>query len=475
MESQIPPTIPIVHRPEQLPPGQGGLVIPHEDTFSAVFGWVQRQYGHMFDEAARDSLPNAYSMRLDPVIMEPLDTRFRSISLLPWHLEPEDKDNQDEVEAAQATERRMRKLLDIEALFRSLLEADWYGRQGVQIMYDWDVSRFDNRNGIKPTGWVPVEGDKLVFKWDGTVGIRVNPLFNGSKDISDQSMVHWFTPNERQNLIVHRYLQEDAPYSRGEMAGAVQGIGLRHRLYWFWAQKNLFTGLLADFLRWFAQGIIVLRYQAGNAEQLREVTARVTESQGKPYLFWPVHPDSGEKYEPVQVIQPSSASVDFLLRLTTEYYDTVIRRMILGQTATTVQAGEWGGTNGLHGETFAGVVKFSSLLLSATLTRDFVATVHKWSYPGLPTPRHTFDIDVPNVEQMIEGAQFIIGAGGKVNGTALKKAIGLPPVAPGDEELGGGPQAMQPAAVAGMPEGVPVVDAGGEPEQSEQPQAEAVL
>lgn len=468
MEPQKP-TIPIVPRLTDLPPGLGQLVVPHEQTFNAIFGYATNQYSHLFDEAARDSLPNAYAMRLDPVVMDPLSILQESVALLPWHLEPEDKDDEALVKHAAATEKRVRKLLTLEGLIRSLGEMFWYGRQGAQIMYRWDVSRFDGRLGIAPTGWCPIEGDKLVFKFDGTVGIRVNTLVDLPTQVAEgPGYVHYFDLNERPNIIVARYLLEDAPFTKGVMAGAVQGIGLRHRLYWFWAAKNLFTGLLADFLRWFAQGLTVLYYEAGNATHKLEVEARILESQGKPYLLWPANPDSGgPSFPPVQNIQPGTASVNLLIELITKYYDEVIRRTILGQTGTTMD-GDGGlnaGEASLHANTFSGKLKFNSSLMAAALTSDFVSVVHRWSYPGEPTPRWTFDIDTPNVGQLVEGAQFIVGAGGKVNGTALKKAIGLPPTKPGDEELGGGPMAMQPSAVAGMPEGVPVVDAGGEQQQ----------
>lgn len=473
------PPVPIAPTLGQLPAGGFGLVIPHQETFSAIFGYATNQYSHLFDEASRDNLPNAYAMRLDPVVMEPLETRQRSIALLPWHLEAEDPDNEAWVKSAAATERRCRKLLDIEALYRSLLEADWYGRHGSQMIYRWDTSRFDGRRGIIPVGWCPIEGDKLVFKFDGTVGIRVNSMTHAPTQVSEgPGYVHYFAPAERQRILVHRYLLEDAPFAKGIMAGAVQGIGLRHRLYWFWAAKNLFTGLLADFLRWFAQGLTVLYYEAGNDTHRIEVEARVLESQGKPYLLWPSNPDSGgPSFPPIQNIQPGTASVNLLIELITNYYDSVIRRMILGQAGTTMDTG--GGLNegeaSLHANTFSGVVKFSALLLSASLTRDFVSVVHRWSYPGEPTPRHVFDIDTPNVGQLIEGGQFVVQNGGKINLTAMKKAIGLPPIKPGDEELGGGPLAMQPSAVEGMPEGVPVVEGGDQQAEQSTQRIQSVL
>jgi len=459
------PFIPIVRTMSDLPPGEGGLVIPHEDTFNAVYGWAYQQYGHLFDEAVQNSLPNAYAMRLDPVIMEPLETRKRAVALLPWHLEAFDVDDQNQVKAAQATERRIKMLPDLEALHFSLSDGIWYGRQGAQILYDWDVSEFDGRRGIKPTDWVPIEGDKLVFKWKGSLGIKVGPKYQGTWEPADGGggggMCHFFTPNERQNIIGHRYVKEDAPYWKGQMAGAVQGVGLRHRLYWFWAAKNMLTGLLADYLRWFAQGLMVLRYELGNEKHMMEMQARAMESQGKPFFLMPVAPDSGDpKYDPIQMLNPSAASTNLITDLIANYYDDVIRRMILGQGGTTMNEG--GGLNDgiatLHANTFSGVVKFDALLLSASLSRDFVTVIHRWSYPGMPPPRHVFDIDTPNVGQQLEAAQFIVGAGGKINLTALKKAAGLPPIKPGDEELGG-PAPMQPTSVDGMQEGLPVYEA----------------
>lgn len=456
------PALPVVQNMDALPPGKAGLVVPHEQTFSAIHNILTKSYLGQFDEALLDSPNNALAMRFDPVIMEPLETRMRGTALLTWHLEPEDLGDDRLVEAASNLEKRIRRMPRMQDFMMNLQEALWHGRAGSNVVYDWYRDKTE-RMGLVPKDHVPINGDKLTFKYNGDLGIRVNGVFTTPTTELDgyYGRVHYFTPDERQAIVVHRYRPEDADFLRSRKAGQRHGTGLRERLYWFWAIKNQVLGLLSDYLRWFAQGITIYYYEMGNDQAYREVKRRAEENAGKPFLLFPREREGQPNYKPVERFDPSTASTQLMTELITNYFDGVIRRMILGTSGTTI-----GGPTGLGSDTANvlertadSVVKYDANALAETLTLDFVSVMNAWTFPGYPTPRWVFDLDAPNVEALIQAAQFYLEMGGELGSDTMRKLLGLPAPKP-NESILGRTQPMQPAAVEGLPTGVPEVQAG---------------
>ena len=435
------PVLPIVKSMDQLPPGGIGMVVPHEETFSAVYNTVHQVYSWQFDEALFDNVNNAIAMRFDPVIMEPLETRMRAVSLLTWHLEPEDAEDPRLVMNAAGVERRVRRLPRSQDFLMNLQDALWYGRAGSNLLMDWWRDPKDSAMGLLPVGHVPINGDKLVFKYTGEVGVRVSGTYHsGTTEISDFGRVHYFTQEERQRVVVHRYRPEDADYLRPRKAGQINGVGLRERLYWFWALKNQIMGMLFDYLRWFAQGLTIYFYEAGNSEAYAEVKRRAEENAGKPFLLFPRERTSEPKWEPVTRFDPSSASTQLMTELITSYLDGVIRRMILGTSATTM--GQSAGLNsGRSAEvlerTGDSVVKYDANALAETLSVDLVAPINAWTYPGYAPPKFVFEIDAPNVADIISAASFYTSGGGRLGDESLRKLLGLPGPKPGESIFGG--------------------------------------
>jgi hypothetical protein len=466
------PKLPVVQSMDQLPPGKAGLVVPHEQTFVAVYNQVQQNYSWQFDEALFDNVNNAIAMLFDPVIMEPLETRFRATALLTWHLEPDDAADSKLVEAAADLEKRARRMPFFQQFLVQMMWDTWYGKSGAQVIYNWWRNPA-GRMGIVPTGHVPINGDKLVPFYGRTNilsewGVRVSGVFSqGSSDssvISDYGRVHKFTQDERQAIVVSQYMPVDADYLRPRKAGQVAGVGLRERLYWFWAIKNQVMGLLADYLRWFAQGLTIYYYELGNEEAYNEVKRRAEENAGKPFLLFPRERTGEPEWKPVERFDPSSASTTLMTELITKYFDEVIRRMILGTGATTI-----GGPAGLNSgrsaevqeKTADSVVKFDANRIGEVLTQDYIAVMNSWTYPGYPVPKFTFELDSPNVEELRSSAESFMSWGGQLGEESMRKLLGLPAPKPG-ENLLGQMQTMQPSAVGALPNGVPAEVPGQE-------------
>lgn len=465
------PVIPVVQNVNSLPPGGGGLVIRHQETFAGVYNGLTRTYRPFHDEALFDNVNNAIRMLLDPAITEPLNTRARETAQLPWHIDADDDADPAQIEAAENISRRLKRTPRLQDLFMSLLEATWYGRSGAQVLYKWET--IASKMGISVYDHVPINGDKLVFGYQpitgapGRVGVRVAGVYTGNWEPTDYGPTHFFSDHDRQSLIIHRYRLKDSDWRQPYKAGAIQGQGVREDLYWIWEQKQFAFSMLADYLRWFAQGLTVYYYLSGDQKSYNEARDRAEEGQGKAYLLWPQFVNS-ENFKPFDRLDPSAASTNLLQALITNYYDGVIRRSILGTSGTTV-----GGPTGLGSSTSEvlertadGVIKYDATSLQDTLTQDLLAVMYAYTYPGMPPGRFVFEIDSPDVLQFIQAAQFYIDNGGEVGSESTRKTLGLPAVGKNEAVLGK-LQAQQPTAVAGTPEGVPIVE-GQSPDQSSQ-------
>lgn len=449
-----------------IAPGSAGLIVPPEDTYQALFNVPWNTWPWRADKALRDSPENARKMLSDPVIKTPLGVRIRSTVLLSWHIEPDDDEDEIQVKAAADVERRIRQLPFLQQYLWNLMMGIWYGRSACQTYYEWETNK-DMITGIAPFKFDPVNGDKLIFGFGPNrdkVGIRVVTTYDGPKEQTDYGMVRWFTDKERANLVVHRHLREDADFREWMASGSTQGIGLRDELYWIWALKNQVLGYMMNYIQWFARGLTVYYYDAHNADAYNEVVTRVNEHNlsGLPVMIFPRSRDGGPGYNPVQRVEPGSASNNFIIELTTQYFDQLFRRAILGQDLTTVSDSSYGGEGraDLQGATFAGVVKFDSQNLSDSLTEDMVKVIYAYTYPGMKPGRWTFEAESPNVEQLVQAAGAFTEMGGQIDADEFRKLLGLPLPRPGAQLLSK-QQPLQPTALGEIPPNTPVVTPPG--------------
>ena len=152
-------------------------LIPEILTYEGRFSSFASVYRNP-DQAVRESKENARFMRNDPAIMECLEARQRAVALLKWQLEPGDKSNSAHRQlAADMTDIVARTPLFTEYR-RNLLEALWYGRYACQNVFARTTIKGQRRYIVHR--WLPVNGDKLVFRYDdgsgrheeGQIGIR---------------------------------------------------------------------------------------------------------------------------------------------------------------------------------------------------------------------------------------------------------------------------------------------------------------
>lgn len=433
----------------------------HPDTFLAKYNLASKSYLARFDEALNDSPENAHRMRFDPAIMDPLRTRQRAVVGTTWHIEPEDPNDDAQTAAAGNIEKRIRRMPQLAAFLLALKEDIWYGRSACQVMYNWQ--KVDDVWGLTPIGSIPVNGDKLVYFYDGRVGIRVNAMYKGETVVSDYNMVHPLDASEREAFVVGIFEPEDSDFRKPYLAGAIKGMGLRNRLYWLWGLKNQLAKNMADYIQWFSRGLNVYQFDAHNANAEAELLQRIQQYQDVPFLLFPRFHDGAPNWKPVERFQADSSSAQFLLQLM-EYYDGLIRSLILGQTFTT-QGGPGGLGDGVATASLLvsdQVVAYDCSTTADYLTSDLVRIMYDYTYPGMPVGRWQYEIDSANVGELQSSIQLFTELGGKVGEDTLRKVLGIPDAKQG-ENLLGKIDTLDPAALGGTPTDTAMVDPANGP------------
>jgi Protein of unknown function (DUF935) len=462
LESGLP--LPEAKKADTMPPGQGENILPHYQTFSMLVNSMSRTYRWTYDEALKHSQENALAIRRDPVIMDALRSRQIPVSQLPWRIEGDDDQDESTNEGIKRVTETIKAIPRLQQFMMHLEEAVWFGRYGVQTMNRWDYSTGIKQLRIRDHR--PINGDKLVFRWGGEVGILVHAAYPGSWQVTDRGRAHFLTPEEREQLILHKFEPEDADFFEGELAGGINGVGIRSRVYWLWYLRQQVFSFLMDYLeRVGAGGFTIYYYEMGNPASMAEVQQAAESQWRNNAILFPRYRDKTTQGPGVENVAVSMGGASLLQALVTEYFDTIIRRYILGQSLTSEQAGGGGlgdGVAGLHEDTFARIIKYDAVNLQETLTTDLVATIQKYNAPRIKKPlRFIFEVDKPNVKELLEAAQIFFEMGGTLEEDELRSVTGLTKPAPGSSMIAKF-QSMSPASMTGQtPVGTPMLGQPG--------------
>lgn len=465
-EFGAPPTDPTPPDPKGQPRGEARFPLPHPQEFVGSANWANRSYPYWHDEAVQyGGRENAERMRLDPVINACMQLRVYPTALLTDHIDPDDDEDQFQVDCAMKAQRVLTGLPQFTFIKRWLLDDGIFkGRSGSWMRWQYVNKR--GRNWHMPTGFRPLDGDKLVFAWaENKVGVLVTSAFGAPIErlsSSERGRVYFCTPEEREELLIHEFEPEDASFYNPMRAGSIKGTGLRGKLYWLWVLKSRVWSMGMDWLQWFAKGLTVFYFQSGNDEHYRAIKAWVEAQDGSSSLFipWLPGPDM-QGYKPVERFDASTASPQFIQQLITQYFDDLFKINILGQTLTsgTAPTGLGSGVAQAHQGTFENFVKYDAVALGETLTRDLLVPFYRANFPGVPCGRWVLDVDDPNVQEMIENAEALYRMGAAIPEEDLMQSAGIPLPKTGQTILTN-MQPMQPAAVGGLPDGTPVQQTG---------------
>jgi hypothetical protein len=442
--------------PGALPPNRGLPSVPPYLSFAQLVNSFSRSFLN-YDEALRQGRDQALAIRRDPVLMQALRARQMPVAQLEWHIAPDDPNDMQQAQTAEAMQRAIKRMPRLQAFLMCLLEAAWYGRSACQIAWQWDW--VDGVKVCRPRQWWPVNGDKLVFKFDGTPGLLVHHNFQGDWVPTERGRTHFLNANERTALVIHHFEPEDADYYDGELASGLFGVGIRSRIYWYWYIKTQTMQYLMDYLeRVGSGGVTVYYYEAGNPQSLEEVRQAAENQFKNNTILFPRYRESPNTGPGIDRFEPSQGGVQLVQQLVTQYFDDVMRKFILGQdlTATAEPTGLGSGVAALHGQTFSRIISYDAISLAESLTQDLVRPMQRFMGKAhLPPCRFVFEVDAPNTSTILGAAQAFYQMGGSVDEESLREALGLPSPEPGKPILSQ-QQQMSPQAAGTIPAGVPM-------------------
>lgn len=432
-------------------PNVGRTIVPHVTTFSGIVSTLAKTYRN-HDEAIRHDVRNANMMRRDPMIMGPLLSRQRAVALLNWSIEPEDRNSQVQVRIAKEIQQMISMIPNFTEYRRNLLDAVWYGRYGVQ--HKWGFVKRGGTRGRGVVGWVPVNGDKLLFRYDdGTgkydheeIGIKVSPAHVKNDIWAGKPELEYNTEGsgvflrgwERSRLAVHKHLVMDGDYEDPTTGGMINGVGLRHFLYWAWFQKQETLAQLAEVVERTGMGFTIYYYPAGN-DQAREKVEEVAEDQAhKNQIIMPYDPANPNAYG-IDQVQPQTAGIPALMELIDNYWGNWIIRFILGQTLSmrSDSTGLGSGLSDLHKESFLQIVEYDAASLDETLTKDLVRMYVMFNYPSYRNVNFRFrshtEKSVPL--EKLQSIQAAWSMGAKVKASDVMDLVGMTVAGEDDDAL----------------------------------------
>ena len=337
-----------------------------------------------------------------------------------------------------------------------LLEGIFYGKYAVQTMIGPRKVAGNKWNSII---WhVPVNGDKLRYKWDGTPGVAIyagdrnNPYDERTKflEINDHLIESTMlgpalflkTPFLRDRFVIHEFEGFDTDYLFEIDQGlAVHGLGLRSRLYWVWNLRVEILSWIIDALqRVGANGMLYGFYMEGNPQGESQTLIALQQLVKDNVAVFPMVGGDPSKFKDmIQQIAPSPVGYDVMLNIL-QYLDGILRRAFQGQdlASESKPLGIGGGAAVLQGNVRDDYIDNDSYMLAETLTEQLVSVIMKYNifvYEGRPmwgsdlpfTCRLEFQLERENVEGAIAAATQLFQMGVDLDSEDLLKKAGLSP------------------------------------------------
>lgn len=324
--------------------GPDGLLIPPARSVAMVVNSALRVFSYRFDEAMRDNFVNARAMRRDAFIRGLMEERILPTVNRKWEIEIEDDKNQTQVLVRDQMAKIIRGTPALDAFNRALLDGVWFGRAGCQ----WNLYRnpdIDDFWTIRK--WDPIHGDSIQWTFDGVPAVLMDSQTAGwysghgatwgpggdlrPTDRGGTALVLQ-RPYWRSRFAVHQHMREKADYFEGELAGSVQGLGLRGLIYWHYVIRTEALTWMLSYMQAVGQmDLLVFNYPQGDDAAKLNAETMAKRTIGKAAIAAPYNPDKGNK-PTVEQVPMNEAGLKALHELISDYFDRHIERIIVGQS-----------------------------------------------------------------------------------------------------------------------------------------------
>lgn len=454
--------------------GPDGFLIPQARSFATIVNSGTRTYSYRFDEAMRDNWINARAMRRDAFIRGLMEERILPTINREFTVEVDDERDPEQQFVRDGMLRILRSIPNFDVLKRALLDAVWFGRSGVQ----WTWGRNEEVDNLWSVAkWDPLHGDSVQFTFDGHPAILMDSLTTswyanhgatygpeGDLRATDRGgtalVLH--RPQWRERFAIHQHILEKADFFEGELAGSVQGLGIRGLVYWQYVLRtDALTWMLAYMQAVGQMDLLVFNYPAGNYAAQRQQEINAQQVIGKAAIACPRNP--AQNWPAVEQIPMNEAGLRALQALVADYFDRHIERLIVGQSMSSGQD-KGTGLGGTGRAEFARATKdeiivYDSVRLDQTLTNDLLKPLKRYNFPWAKFPVRFKSVlpDIKAVEK-VQAGRALISVGVPIKAQEFREAAGYSNPEPGDETVGA------PMAPPGAgPGGPPGAGGGGPP------------
>lgn len=461
---------------KQLPAGgHRWAVSGYEQVVGLINQTFRAHYYTGGDEALKHCRQNAVACREDTLIAQALKQRQNAVIQLPWALEPQDETDPEQMRAAAKNTLALLQTPRWQDFLRAVEERQWYGKAGAQCIMAWDQYRPDL---MRIWDWLPLNGDSLVARWSGGSvlgdwGLMVNGGFEGDTEPYSLGKVHYFTPQERESVVIGTFEPEAPDFFQTTSTGAIKGKGLRSRVYWYWyLRSNLYASLM-DFAERVGSGIWVAGYDQSNPSGRQDMSDAVAGYKEHRVILIPMD-KSGQTAYRLEIKEPGQGAVSILMQVI-QYLDTAIRSMISGHpVGDGIHVGVGGDTAVMYSDSVSQITKLDANALQDILTQDLVRTLYRYNSPNVPAGRFQFATDHPGASRILEYSKALMDMGYAVDLDQVAKICGVPKAGL-NSTVATKVQSVNPVAVESPPQGVPVVGQSppqptdSQPVQAQQP------
>lgn len=385
-------------------------------------------------------------MRYDPDIMGPLVMLQLSVACAEWAVQvPADMQGDEQAtEQAAFVEKLLKNTPRFTDMMRHLLDALWYGRSAVNMIFGKQGETIYIRD------WMPIHGDSLTMTELGQLGLKVGPRYytqtiGGAAPDTDKingTVIGWdsrvlpLDDQQRATIALHTYQPQgvdfDDPY---EAENAYLGRGMRDLVWYYWSLKQAALQNWATYIERYSMGIRVGNYPVGNEAAKADMESAMQNLLGDVSVLIPKNADGSDAGFGINIMEPNGGNAEAFAKMV-EYLTENIKEVILGQTGTSqaVSSGLGSSIGDQHAQTLNRQVTYIANALAETITREIVTPLFRMNFgdDAVP-PSFSFSVSKPNPDEYMKAIEAFTKLGGRVSEREARKVLGL--AEPEDDEM----------------------------------------
>lgn len=385
-------------------------------------------------------------MRYDPDIMGPLVMLQLSVACAEWAVQvPADMQGDEQAtEQAAFVEKLLKNTPRFTDMMRHLLDALWYGRSAVNMVFGKQGETIYIRD------WMPIHGDSLTMTELGQLGLKVGPRYytqtiGGAAPDTDKingTVIGWdsrvlpLDDQQRATIALHTYQPQgvdfDDPY---EAENAYLGRGMRDLVWYYWSLKQAALQNWATYIERYSMGIRVGNYPVGNEAAKADMESAMQNLLGDVSVLIPKNADGSDAGFGIDIKEPNGGNAEAFAKMV-EYLTENIKEVILGQTGTSqaVTSGLGSSIGDEHAKTLNRQVTYIANALAETITREIVTPLFRMNFgdDAIP-PSFSFSVSKPNPDEYMKSIEAFTKLGGRVSEREARKVLGL--AEPEDDEM----------------------------------------